>query len=64
MEFMLPDSTEPISCKGRVAWVNHPDSVCKEELPIGMGVQFTQLSVDALDRIRQFVREQTLVGHW
>ncbi len=39
VELMLPGKT-PITCKARVAWTNGPNSLKKQSLPYGMGLQF------------------------
>jgi uncharacterized protein (TIGR02266 family) len=40
LEFTLPGSAASYSCRGRVAWVNHPEWRKKTTLPHGMGVEF------------------------
>ncbi len=60
MEFQLPDSDSPLICVGRIAWVNHPEWIKKDELPVGMGVQFTKVHAEDQSRLRAFIREKTL----
>lgn len=43
LKFQLPGSNLPISCRGRVAWVNVPTSPSDIALPSGMGVEFVDL---------------------
>jgi uncharacterized protein (TIGR02266 family) len=62
VQLVLDDDAEPVRCQGRVAWVNHPEWVKKEQLPIGMGVQFQALSLADLDRIRHFIKQLALAG--
>jgi len=60
LEFELPGEADPVHCHGRVAWVNHPEWIKKGGMPVGMGVQFTDISWEGMDLIRRFVREKTL----
>ncbi|MCK4536186.1 MAG: response regulator [Desulfuromonadales bacterium] len=43
LEFTLPGYRIPLQCAARVAWVNHPEWIKKNNLPCGMGVQFLEL---------------------
>lgn len=45
VEFTLPDGIA-FACRGRVAWVNHPEWVKKPSLAAGMGLQFLDLDAD------------------
>jgi uncharacterized protein (TIGR02266 family) len=58
VEFMLPESREKIACKGRVAWVNHPDKILNPALPAGMGIQFLDLHECNLAAIREYIKTQ------
>ena len=40
VELMLPGKEAPLTCKARVAWTNGPNSLKKQSLPYGMGLQF------------------------
>jgi uncharacterized protein (TIGR02266 family) len=64
LEFLLPDRAEPIRCKGRVAWVNSPESPKKPRIPSGMGVQFVDLSLDEMQRVREFIKSSSLRPSW
>lgn len=64
VEFILPNSDKIIRCKSRVAWVNHPELIKSPHLPIGMGLQFTGLTLEQMDSIRQFIKEQNLQPSW
>jgi len=63
-EFELPQRKIAISCKARVAWVNHPDLIKNQSLPVGMGVQFLDLSEESMDAIRSYIREESLLPMW
>jgi uncharacterized protein (TIGR02266 family) len=52
LELYLLPQTAPLSCRGRVAWVNHPEWMKSPSLPPGMGVQF----VDPPDAVVRVVR--------
>ena len=64
IEFILPEDGRIIKCTGRVAWLNHPESIKNQSLPVGMGLQFINLSMDEMDSIRQFIKDQALTPHW
>ncbi len=51
LEIELPDGQSPLCCKGRVAWLNHPDWVKKPMLPHGMGVQFIDITEEQQQRL-------------
>lgn len=53
LQIELPDDLPPLCCRGRVAWLNHPDCVNKPQLPYGMGVTFDDISDDQLERLIQ-----------
>jgi len=63
-EFVLPHRNVAISCNARVAWVNHPDMIKNQSLPVGMGIQFLDLSGDSMDAIRSYIREESLLPMW
>ena len=46
VEFKLPVNNRRIKCKSRVAWTNEPQNPKSSALPAGMGLQFTDLSLD------------------
>ena len=64
IEFILPEGGRIIQCPGRVAWLNHPESIKNPSLPVGMGLQFINLSMDDMDSIRQFIKDQALTPRW
>jgi len=64
IQFTLPDDGQVIKCAGRVSWVNHPDSIKNRNLPIGMGLQFVNLTLEDMDSIRKFIKNQTLQPEW
>ncbi len=64
LEFDLPNSSGIIRCKGRVAWVNALDHRKKEQLPPGIGIQFMSLTMEDMDKIREFVKRQCISPAW
>ena len=64
IEFLLPEGDKIIKCSGRVAWLNHPESIKNQNLPVGMGLQFLNLSLEDMDAIRYFIKNQALVPNW
>lgn len=59
IEFTLPGQTSPIRCKGRVAWVNHPEWVKTSLLPGGMGIQFLDLAEEAAAAVRELTGQKS-----
>lgn len=64
VEFILPDDGRIIKCSGRVSWLNHPESIKNQNLPVGMGLQFIDMSLDDVDSIRHFIKNQVLTAVW
>ncbi|PLX99062.1 MAG: hypothetical protein C0623_10200 [Desulfuromonas sp.] len=55
LEFSLPDDDEAVRCRGRVAWLNHPEWSRKPHLPVGFGVQFESLPPEKRAHIEEFI---------
>ena len=55
LDFTLPGFGEGLGCRGRVAWVNHPEWRKKNTLPTGMGIQFIDPSPLFLDALNTFL---------
>jgi len=62
--FSLPGQEKAVSCKARVAWVNLKNNLRKPELPPGVGVQFIDLSLDAMKAIRRFLVHNEIEPTW
>lgn len=58
MNFVLPVVNVEISCKGRVAWLNKPESPIKNEFPPGMGVEFSDLGVEGKQAIHDYLQKE------
>jgi uncharacterized protein (TIGR02266 family) len=56
LSFTLPEDSEPISSRARVAWVNLQDNPRRPELPNGIGVEFVGLSEDSLKSIQTLLK--------
>ncbi len=54
----LPDREAPLRCSARVAWVNQPHQPLKPSLPPGVGLQFVDLSLDDLHKLRDFLLQE------
>jgi uncharacterized protein (TIGR02266 family) len=64
VKFKLPNIDRIISCKSRVAWVNGADSLKKENLPSGMGIQFLDLPQEDMHAVRIFIDKGELIPTW
>jgi len=62
LEFTLPGHSASIRCKGRVAWVNHPEWIKTSSLPSGMGIQFLDLTEDGARAVRDHVERKPFEG--
>jgi len=62
--FKLPEDSRIIKCSGRVSWLNHPESIKNQNLPTGIGVQFTNLSMDDIASLRNFINKQAFMAEW
>ena len=52
----FPRSGKRMTCRGRVAWLNHSESGRKKpHLPTGMGVQFDQLAREQLNMVKGYL---------
>jgi len=60
LEFTLENSKREISCSAEVAWVNSPNNPTKSTLPPGMGIRFVDISLDDLNAIRDFIKNNDL----
>ena len=60
LTFCLPGQRQPITCSGSVAWVNSSDTPCNTSLPPGMGIKFTNLTLERLQEIRTFLKSYPL----
>lgn len=54
LEVKLPTQIASFRVRGRVAWVNHPEWVKTSSLPSGMGIQFVEISEDAVAAIHDY----------
>ena len=55
LEISLTGLDHPLCCMGRVAWVNHPEWVKTNKLPVGMGVQFLELAPEDAEALKNFL---------
>ncbi|MBE0598388.1 MAG: TIGR02266 family protein [Desulfuromonadales bacterium] len=59
LEIALPAAEQPVSCKGRIAWVNAPGRRAKPGYPPGLGLQFLDLVPRDAMRMQQFVQAES-----
>ena len=64
IKFVLPENETSVRCEGRVAWLNHPELIRNPNLPVGMGLQFINISLDDMNVIRQFMKNEGLLPFW
>jgi uncharacterized protein (TIGR02266 family) len=64
IEFILPEKQSIIRTEGKVAWVNHPEMMKNPSLPVGMGLQFLNISFDDMNAIREFIKSEALLPSW
>ena len=64
IEFILPENERTICCKGRVAWVNHPELQVNPNLPAGMGLHFLDISLDDMNAVRRYIKQAALMPFW
>jgi len=55
LELHLLPQAAPLNCRGRVAWVNHPEWMKSPGLPAGMGVQFVDPSETVVRAVRAHI---------
>jgi CheY-like chemotaxis protein len=56
LNFTLPDTTIDVSCKARVAWINHPIAMSKMNFPSGLGVQFVEINPETVNTISEYLK--------
>lgn len=57
MEFLLPgQNSEPIKCRGIIAWYNERPNPTKPNYPLGFGVRFMEISQLAISAIEGFTK--------
>jgi uncharacterized protein (TIGR02266 family) len=64
LKFTLPANGETISCKTKVAWTNEKEEIASKDLPLGMGLQFLDISLDQIHAIRGFINKGGLEPAW
>jgi len=64
LEFRLPGGEQSVSCQARVAWVNNSRTPSKKDLPLGVGLQFLDISADQVSIIEHYIRDNALLAEW
>ena len=58
------DGEKVVNCQARVAWINDAAHPTKKDLPVGMGLQFVDISTDQVAIIEQYIRQNALSAEW
>ena len=58
LEVEFPDRDETVLFHVRVAWVNHPEWIKKDDFPCGMGLGFLEMSPQARQALEEFLGRQ------
>ena len=64
VEFGLPGGDKAVACRARVAWVNEGVPPLKRDLPVGMGLGFVGISLDEMNVIREYIKDNELTADW
>jgi uncharacterized protein (TIGR02266 family) len=64
VEFKIPANESSIKCRAKVAWVNNPEFMKNLSLPGGMGIQFIDLTIDEMNSIRAYLKNDALSPFW
>ena len=62
--FSLPDQEKSVSCDARVAWVNRDSDAENNDYPSGVGLQFTDLSLEDVTAISGFIENYEVEAAW
>lgn len=55
LRFQFPETNNSMTCRGRVAWLNHPENSKKPHLPTGMGIQFAPLAKEQISLVSGYL---------
>jgi uncharacterized protein (TIGR02266 family) len=55
LELIIPGSSGASRCRGRVTWLNTAEKQLRPDLPIGIGIEFTELDAVVRKELRQFI---------
>ena len=55
LELIIPGLGAPTRCCGQVTWLNTRKNSLRPDLPIGIGIEFTEMEMDARKELRTFV---------
>lgn len=64
LRFTLPEQKGMVTCEARVAWVNAKQNPRKPELPLGMGIQFVEMSLADMKMIKRFLEHNEMEPSW
>lgn len=60
--FSMPNQEKSVSCLAKVAWCNTDTE--KNDLPLGVGLQFVDLSLEDVKAITEFVENYDIEAAW
>jgi len=55
LELIIPGGGASTRCRGQVTWLNTQDKKLRPDLPIGIGIEFSELDATKSKQLRQFV---------
>lgn len=58
LAFVVPGGPAPLCCRGRVAWVNHPEWIKSSGRPPGMGIEFIDMPAGAVAELLSEIDEE------
>jgi len=64
VEFSLPENDKTVCCQARVAWANEAGSLPKRDLPVGMGLEFVDITLEEMMIIREYIKKNALTADW
>lgn len=64
VEFSLPGTDKAVCCQARVAWANEAGRLPKRDLPVGMGLEFIDITLEEMMIIREYIQKNALTADW
>ncbi len=64
VEFSLSEEEQVVRCQARVAWVNDATNPQKRDLPVGMGLEFVDISNDERAMVEDYIEQNALTADW
>lgn len=64
VEINLSGDAQVVRCQAQVAWVNAADKPLKRDLPVGLGLEFVDISIDDAKMIEEYIKQNSLTADW